>query len=767
MAWREVSKREPCPVCGKPDWCGCGSDGAARCMRGGETPPGYRFVRDDPDGGRVFIRTEAAPSTNGRGVKATKSKTVYATVDDAIAAASRVAGCPEPSHRWTYTNAAGEQVGVVLRFNKADGGKSILPVARNCSGWLIGAMPEPRPLYGLAELSEHPGERVFIAEGERCADSCRALGLAALTSAGGSMAAAKADWTPLQGRRVVVLPDRDEPGMKYASDVARLARAAGATEVRIVQLSERWPDLPTGGDIADLVDGCGDDRHTLDALRAGIEKLAEEARVIAPIDDDGEESGALPPMPDILDGWCAGDYFASVAEALQVPPELVTMTGLATAAAAAGGLFEVRIAPDWSEPLNLYALCIAEPGERKSAAFAEILAPLRAWESDEATRLRAQVTAGREHRTMLEKRTDYLRGKASRADDAGERDRMMREISDVAEELERLDIPALPALLMDDSTPEALALAMQSTGGRAFIAAAEGDALDIALGRYAKDSSMSAGALLRGHAGEPLRVHRVGRETIDIVRTFVSVALSIQPDAALRLYGHAAARGRGLTARFLVAWPQSRLGFRELSPASIDTDAREVWRRSLRWLLDSPRPDEPHALTLDPEAAELFADFRRTHETELRPGGRYSGRTGWASKLTGALARIAGVLWLLQRAEIGKATFSPAIDADTMRAALSMADYLDAHHRKLEGVATLETQAEQAEALLRALRDAGETGLTPRELRNANKARWSTPDDARAALEAAVSSGQVARVDTDGGSPGRPTTRYRLETGVS
>lgn len=32
--WRRVSRREPCPVCGKPDWCGVSSDGAAcHCMR--------------------------------------------------------------------------------------------------------------------------------------------------------------------------------------------------------------------------------------------------------------------------------------------------------------------------------------------------------------------------------------------------------------------------------------------------------------------------------------------------------------------------------------------------------------------------------------------------------------------------------------------------------------------------------------------------------------------------------------------------------------
>lgn len=469
---------------------------------------------------------------------------------------------------------------------------------------------------------------------------------------------------------------------------------------------------------------------------------------------------ALPDFPDIFGEWCAGAYMRSVAEALQVPPELVGMTMLATAAAAAGGLFEVRIAPDWSEPLNIYALTLAEPGERKSAAFAEIVRPVREWEQDEAARLRAQVAARHETRRMLEKRIEHLRGQASRTDDPARRDELMRRVTETLEELERLDIPALPELLMDDITPEALQLAMNSTDGRAFIAAAEGDALDIALGRYAKDGAMSAGALLRGHAGEPIKVGRVERR-IDIPRTHLSLALCIQPEAALRLFGHSAARGRGLTARFLVAWPESRLGYRDLSPPPIDADAREVWSQCIRWLLESPRPDEPHALTLSPEAAALFADFRRTHEAGLRPGGRYHGRTGWASKLPGALARVAGVLWLIQRAEIGRATFSPAIDGVTMRAALSLADFLDAHHRRIERAATHDAEADQAEALDRALRSAGAHGITPRELHQRNRSRWPTPEAAADALEARLGAG-VEIVPDDESTGGRPTTRYRL-----
>ena len=59
--WTTVTKRNPCPVCGKPDWCGTHRDGATRCMRvpsdrpsnggwihGGQPEPAKAPVRPRP-----------------------------------------------------------------------------------------------------------------------------------------------------------------------------------------------------------------------------------------------------------------------------------------------------------------------------------------------------------------------------------------------------------------------------------------------------------------------------------------------------------------------------------------------------------------------------------------------------------------------------------------------------------------------------------------------------------------------------------------------
>jgi len=175
------------------------------------------------------------------------------------------------SKSWDYLDASGQLVGVVVRWDSRersdttrDGkeGKTIRPVSRTADGrWRIGAMPEPRPLYHLPKILAAPeGAFVFVVEGEKCADTVASLGFYATTSAGGANAADKTDWSPLRGKNVVILPDNDPAGERYADEVVRLCREVGAASIRVLRLADYATGLPVGGDIADVIessDWCG------------------------------------------------------------------------------------------------------------------------------------------------------------------------------------------------------------------------------------------------------------------------------------------------------------------------------------------------------------------------------------------------------------------------------------------------------------------------------------------------------------------------------
>jgi putative DNA primase/helicase len=84
---------------------------------------------------------------------------------------------------------------------------------------------------------------VLIVEGEKTADAAALLfpRYVVATSPGGARAANKADWAPLKGRKVVIWPDHDEDGRRYAADVARGSQEAGAITVGIVEVPASFP----------------------------------------------------------------------------------------------------------------------------------------------------------------------------------------------------------------------------------------------------------------------------------------------------------------------------------------------------------------------------------------------------------------------------------------------------------------------------------------------------------------------------------------------
>lgn len=159
-----------------------------------------------------------APDPPPRPLAAAPPGRVFASPSEAVAELEEQ--CGPSSACWEYLDGHYEVMGLILRWDLRNGRKEIRPVSRRPSGWVIGAMPEPRPLYHLPELGD--AQRVYVCEGEKAADALRALGLVATTSSGGCKAAAKTDWAPLAGKECIILPDNDEAGGRYAKDVVDL-----------------------------------------------------------------------------------------------------------------------------------------------------------------------------------------------------------------------------------------------------------------------------------------------------------------------------------------------------------------------------------------------------------------------------------------------------------------------------------------------------------------------------------------------------------------
>jgi hypothetical protein len=154
--------------------------------------------------------------------------------------------------RWDYEGGLR-----VIRAEAPDGRKVYWQQHRNGAGYVRGRGNAPATLYRAPELrAADPLQWIFLVEGEKCADALAAVGLLATTSPGGASqwaAAAPAAAQLLAKRHVVILPDNDEPGRKYA-EAARATLGKVCASLRVLEL----PGLGPAEDVADWLGRGGD-----------------------------------------------------------------------------------------------------------------------------------------------------------------------------------------------------------------------------------------------------------------------------------------------------------------------------------------------------------------------------------------------------------------------------------------------------------------------------------------------------------------------------
>lgn len=149
-----------------------------------------------------------------------------------------------------YTDTDGNPIYWRIRLKNHETSEKWIRPLRLCSSQYELKDPEfanGKPLYRLHSLASHPNEAVFIVEGEACADALAQIGVIATTS-GSADSATKADWSPLAGREVVIWPDNDEPGQRYAQMVIKALAPLGC-KTSIVSIQEL--NLPPKGDVVD------------------------------------------------------------------------------------------------------------------------------------------------------------------------------------------------------------------------------------------------------------------------------------------------------------------------------------------------------------------------------------------------------------------------------------------------------------------------------------------------------------------------------------
>ncbi len=379
-----------------------------------------------------------------------------------------------------------------------------------------------------------------------------------------------------------------------------------------------------------------------------------------------QENNDLPLFPTDCLPAVIRDYVKAVAAHSQTSEDMAAVIGVGVLAVCLQGKFMVQGTPGYDEPLSLYTVVIAPPGERKSSVMRDMTRDLYDYEKDFNEMKAPEIRENRQKRESLERRIEGLRERLCRADD----EKAEKELHDLEGELEELPELKTVRFFADDCSSEALTSLLANNGGLFSVISTEGGIFDIMAGRYSGKANFDV--WLKGHCGDAIRVDRMGREPEYISNPSLSAILSIQPSVLDEIMSNTTMTGRGLIARFLYAFPPSRIGSRIFCAPPIPETVGNAYRDMIYHLMSIPKPEEVKELILSEGATEIISKYFAKHEAFLAGEGQII--SDWAAKYIGAVLRIAGLLHVAEHGEN-----DPEIPEEVMKRAILIGSYFLAH----------------------------------------------------------------------------------------
>jgi len=441
----------------------------------------------------------------------------------------------------------------------------------------------------------------------------------------------------------------------------------------------------------------------------------------------------LPRFPtEVLPKWLQSFVIAE-ATATQTPVDLTGMLALSVIAAACAQKVVVQIKNGYVEPVNIFTVTALPSGSRKTAVFAATLRPLEDYERSETKRTAGEVAEKQTIYKIKEVRLKKLQQQAGN-ESGKKQEKTTQEAVALAADLARTVVPAPVRCIVDDCTPEKLPGLLGNNGGRIALMSPEGDVFDLMGGKYSANKTDNFAVYLKGHAGDDIRVDRVGRSPEFVRAPALTIGLAVQPDVIRGLASKPRFRGRGLLGRFLYALPPSQLGRRDTDAPPLPEDIRQNYHEHVLALLglsfgqDANDAPNAHILTLESAARESLRNFAAWVEPQLLEFGDMGRMTDWGGKLVGAVGRMAGLLHMARFAGTD-APWEEEISLATVEGAIRIGKYLIPHAKAAFAEMGADESVEKAKVILRWMRHEKLNFFTRRDLHQALRTTFRRATD--------------------------------------
>jgi hypothetical protein len=338
---------------------------------------------------------------------------------------------------------------------------------------------------------------------------------------------------------------------------------------------------------------------------------------------------------------CLAEFVNTVSRSVCCDPAYVALPALSALAAAIGTSRRIKLKDGWVEPSIIWTMLVAESGTVKSAPFEACMQPLRNWQDDEKWRTLTSDTT-----------TESLVGILS-------------------------------------ENPRGLILARDELSGWFG-----------GFGAYKGGSGSDVATWLEMYGGRAYFTDRVGRGSIKVPRSSVSVSGTIQPitfSAILK----PEFRANGMLARFLLAAPPRKK--KVWDENGIPDQTVKDWKKLVWHLLELADEKE---LRLSSEAKDLWVPFYNgINDGICNLTTQSSDETAAWSKLEGYCARLALVLQMV--ANVSGGGSSERIEAPAMQTAIKLIDWFKAETNRVYSLMKISARKSTDENLLAFIRSRG------------------------------------------------------------
>jgi len=718
--WSEVTATDPCPICGKPDWCGRTRDGAVRCMREDEPPGGWFVAKGtDEEGGTVFRPAgNAAATRRGRTSSAAKPRLSVIQLSRIWA---RTLDHLTPERLQALADSVGLPVEAVDGFGVGILGycpkwKAYAIAETNASDEIVGI--QYRALRGKKKAA-YGGSRgivgvrnlrwsgvLYLCEGWSDAAALYSIGfedVLGLPNAGGGSRFLRKILRWGSYSEVVIVAD-PKP---------REQKAARRLKDALSDLSAVTVVTPLDGrDLREwVIDG---------ATRADIEALVSA--------DRGWRAFPTEALPKAVSDVCVQG-----ARALDVDPAMFAVPALAVLGGAVGATRQVQAKKGHVEPAVVWSLVVAKSGTGKSPALRPILAPLR----------QLQRIASRDYETKM---PAHEREVETHKDDCRIWRRQRREAQKKGEDVpprpSRPEEPKHERFVVSDVTVEALAVVLRDNPRGVLLDRDEASGWFGSFNRYARGSHGDEAYWIGMFDAGLVIVDRKTSPTIAVPRAAVSIVGGIQPSVFERAI-RGANTENGIAARFLIARPP--LTTMRYTDEEIPSCALARYSDLVSDLTGLAFNDgEPVTVPLSPAA-------RRRYQNWINAPGGITDRIPKANEpVAAALAKVK--TYAVRIALLFHCCEDPdgaEIPVERMERAIRLADWFDHEAVRLYADIAKSSAEDDTDELVAWIK--GRRGfVTPREL-HMNRRRYGKPKGAaQRRLETLAAEGYGKMVKEDG-----------------